>query len=124
MSRLSKYLRMAEDRTANVTLLFICPACNEPHGIPIGNGPAPRWQYNHDAEHPTFSPSVLVRTAIWKPETTADNSHPPGQTMVTQVCHSFVTGGRIQYLSDCTHQLAGQNVELGHWPEQKYKPIC
>lgn len=29
-----------------------------------------------------------------------------------QVCHSYVTNGRIQYLGDCTHELAGQTVDL------------
>jgi hypothetical protein len=28
------------------------------------------------------------------------------------VCHSFVTDGKIQYLSDCTHAMAGQTVDL------------
>ena len=28
------------------------------------------------------------------------------------VCHSFVTDGRIQFLGDCTHDLAGHTVEL------------
>ena len=27
-------------------------------------------------------------------------------------CHSFVREGRIEFLSDCTHALAGQTVEL------------
>jgi hypothetical protein len=28
------------------------------------------------------------------------------------VCHSWVTNGRIQFLSDCTHSLKDQTVEL------------
>jgi hypothetical protein len=28
------------------------------------------------------------------------------------ICHSFVTDGRIQFLNDCTHSLAGQTVDL------------
>lgn len=28
------------------------------------------------------------------------------------ICHSFVTDGNIQFLSDCTHSLAGQTVPL------------
>lgn len=32
------------------------------------------------------------------------------------VCHSFVTDGRIQFLSDCTHSLAGQTVDLPEMP--------
>ena len=27
-------------------------------------------------------------------------------------CHSFVTDGKIQYLNDCTHEYAGQTIEL------------
>lgn len=27
-------------------------------------------------------------------------------------CHSFIEGGRIRFLSDCSHALAGQTVEL------------
>jgi len=39
------------------------------------------------------------------------------QTKVHKVCHSFVTDGNIQYLGDCTHELAGQTIEL---PEFKW----
>lgn len=28
------------------------------------------------------------------------------------VCHSFVRDGRIQFLADCTHAMAGQTVDL------------
>jgi hypothetical protein len=27
------------------------------------------------------------------------------------VCHVFVKAGEIQYLSDCTHELAGKTVQ-------------
>lgn len=33
------------------------------------------------------------------------------------VCHSFVTGGHIQFLGDSAHVLAGQMVDLPEWPE-------
>jgi hypothetical protein len=32
------------------------------------------------------------------------------------VCHSFVTEGRIEFLSDSTHELAGQTVPIPEWP--------
>lgn len=35
-----------------------------------------------------------------------------------QVCHSFVTDGKIQFLGDCTHNLVGQIVELPEIDEQ------
>ena len=28
------------------------------------------------------------------------------------VCHSFVVDGRIQFLGDCTHELACQTVDI------------
>lgn len=27
-------------------------------------------------------------------------------------CHSFITDGKIKYLSDCNHHLAGQTIDL------------
>jgi hypothetical protein len=34
-----------------------------------------------------------------------------------KVCHSSITEGRIQYLGDCTHGLAGKAVDLPSWEE-------
>ena len=31
------------------------------------------------------------------------------------VCHSFVRNGRIEFLGDCTHGLAGKTVDLPKW---------
>ena len=28
------------------------------------------------------------------------------------VCHSFVNDGQVQFLDDCTHELAGQTLLL------------
>jgi hypothetical protein len=71
-----------------------CPACNGGHTVRIsGNG---AWEFNGDFDRPTLTPSVLV---TW-------NGEPPMR------CHSFVRDGRIEFLSDCTHALAGQTVDL------------
>ncbi|MFZ3182555.1 MAG: DUF6527 family protein [Pseudomonas sp.] len=83
-------------------LFFECPGCDMPHRIQHGAGDGPRWVWNGNAEKPTFTPSILVR-------------YPWGPEQAEQVCHSFVTDGRIQFLSDCTHALAGQTVELPDW---------
>jgi hypothetical protein len=72
--------------------VFHCPACTWSHG------PADTWQFNGDIEKPTFKPSILVR-------------HPNR----VEICHSFVTDGKIQYLNDCTHELAGKTVDLPEW---------
>lgn len=31
------------------------------------------------------------------------------------VCHSFVTDGKIRFLNDCTHDKAGQILDLPEW---------
>lgn len=49
---------------------------------------------------PTFE-AIKARVRCWRVE-----KFPP------HVCHSFVRDGRIEFLSDCTHALAGQTVEL------------
>lgn len=81
-------------------LWFFCRGCDAPHCLSVGQGAGPRWAYNGNPDAPTFTPSVLV----------SYEQH--GESVV---CHSFVTEGRIQYLGDCTHALAGQTVDLPDW---------
>lgn len=78
---------------------FYCPACNRNHEIGIKNAefPQPIWGFNDDYNKPTFTPSINV--------VSGDEN---GKT----ICHSFVTDGKIQYLDDCTHSMAGMTVEL------------
>ena len=73
---------------------FFCPGCDDVHQVRIGSSHG--WTWNENVVHPTFSPSVLVQGA-------------------GLVCHSFVTEGRIQYLADSTHAMAGQTVDLPEW---------
>lgn len=84
---------------------FWCPGCRSTHAVnshPTG----PRWTYNGNPDAPTFSPSILVTYQhLGAPEEGRDER-----------CHSFVTDGRIQFLGDCTHALAGQTVDLPPWP--------
>lgn len=81
-------------------LLFWCPACDSPHA-PVIEGVDP-WAWNGDRERPTVTPSIRV--------TDHDGSR----------CHSYVTDGQIQFLSDCTHALAGQTVPIPDWPKPDY----
>ena len=78
------------------------------------------WQFNGDFERPTFSPSLLIRSGHYAHESpsgkcwcTYNAEHPDDPAPFScSVCHSFITNGQIQFLSDCTHALAGQTVEL------------
>ena len=78
--------------------VFHCPGCkySHPFEVEVPNGTG--WTWNGSLDKPTFTPSLLV----WgnRPE---------------QRCHSFVTDGRIQFLSDCYHALAGQTMDLPDW---------
>lgn len=105
--------------------MFWCPGCDGAHQVCIGEGPGPRWGYNGDPELPTFTPSVLVRSGHYVPGQegkscwcTYNAEHPDGLApFKCSVCHSFVTDGRIQFLGDCTHELAGQTVEIPDWED-------
>lgn len=70
-----------------------CPGCGDYHIFDN------RWTFNGNMEKPTFRPSMM---AIWGPQ----------ENRIKNVCHSFVTDGRIQFLSDCTHSLKDQTVDL------------
>lgn len=77
-------------------IVFECPGCGMAHCISDAPG---RWTFNGEFERPTFAPSVLVRWTY-------------GPRREPRVCHSFVREGRIEFLGDCTHELAGKTVEL------------
>lgn len=75
------------------------------------------WGFNGDLERPTFTPSLLLRYDRHEPPVTVSNMaewerQPWPQKVVPYVCHSFINAGRIQFLGDCTHELAGQTVDL------------
>jgi hypothetical protein len=63
-------------------------------------------------EAPTFSPSILVRWTKTDPVTGLAVGE-----KYDMVCHSFVRAGKIQFLSDCSHELAGQTVEMPDWDD-------
>lgn len=119
MGKLSEVLCSAEDNG----LMFLCPGCDMVHVIHHAPGPGPRWNWNGNAEKPTFSPSILVQWEQWVPPATTPemrkkiSSGEIVQTQESRVCHSFVTDGRIQFLGDCTHHLAGQTVDLQPFDE-------
>lgn len=112
---LSPILERADDQ-----LFFLCPGCEMLHGVNVNRSKSgPGWDWNGDANKPTFSPSILCRSYYWTPRADLDpevarlvREGKLTQTKVDTVCHSFITDGRIEFLSDCTHALAGQTVGL------------
>ena len=105
-----------------------CPAGHD-HNLPVDwtppgmerspeNAGKPIWGFNGDLERPTLTPSILWRTGHYA------GAMPLGECPICKraqerehetfcvVCHSFVRDGRIQFLPDCTHALAGQTVDL------------
>lgn len=91
---MSKLLRAEDDRR----WIFYCPGCEEHHG------PNDSWAFNGDAERPTFNPSILVQGT--------SGGYGTDEPLRDTRCHIFVRDGQIQYLSDCTHALAGQTVPM------------
>ena len=72
--------------------IFWCEGCKCCHYFDDSPG---RWKFNRDMVKPTVSPSLLL--------------HPSKDT---PRCHIFITDGKIKYLGDCTHELAGQTVDM------------
>lgn len=66
--------------------IFQCPACGDNHSFTV-----PRWSFNGDMERPTFLPSLFYQS---------------------RGCHLYVTNGKIHYLLDCKHSLAGKIVDM------------
>lgn len=56
----------------------------------------PVWSWNGSTDAPTLKPSI--RTSYGR-----DGAH---------CCHTWVTDGKAQFLSDTTHDLAGKTVDL------------
>lgn len=85
-------------------LMFWCPGCDHIHSIVIEGSNA--WGFNQDYDQPTITPSILVTA--------------PHRDDGSERCHSFITNGKIQFLSDCSHKLKDQTVDLPGqevWPK-------
>ena len=112
-------------------IAFTCPGCGDEHALPTANQKPDRatWGWNGSLELPTLTPSVLARAGHYcnPGEQPGDcycdfaerypDREPMPEKWKCYRCHSFVTDGRIQFLADCTHALAGQTVDLPEIPE-------
>lgn len=82
---------------------FRCPGCDCWHVIWFEGEGRPHWTRSGPDDAPTISPSVRTRFH-------RNGIDAPGE--VGGCCHLFIREGRIQYLADCTHSLAGQTVPM------------
>ena len=95
-----KFYPVFNSRPGDPDYLFFCPGCKCDHGVWINKSgyTGPTWNFDGNIDSPTVSPSILVNQGAGNP--------------TVPVCHSFIKAGKIQYLSDSTHELAGQTIDL------------
>lgn len=81
---------------------FWCPGCQCGHKVNIESEGSthPVWSLSGSLDNPTISPSICVTTKWSVPSFKA------------KVCHLFIRNGKIEYLPDCTHELAGKTVDM------------
>ncbi len=96
---------------------YWCQGCKEIHRI------GPSWEFNGNVESPTFARSVLVTSGHYAPGWTGPScwctykkEHPDCEFECSR-CHTFIRNGMVEFLSDCTHELAGQTLPLPEIPE-------
>ena len=91
-------------------LAVVCPGCQElPSNadrlaggllmIPVeADDSGKAWGWDDNLEAPTLTPSIVTRIG-------------------DKVCHSHLTDGVWNFLSDCDHSMAGQQVPMVDLPE-------
>lgn len=106
-------LRTVDDHGVKYeALLFICPGCANGNGsgyhmLPVNSTTkSPSWNWDGNIEAPTLSPSILTHGIF------TDGGYDP-----KGICHSFLRNGVFEFLSDCTHQYAGQSVPMPDMPD-------
>lgn len=98
MAKLKEYPNHSDDPER--CLVFFCPGCRSNHPFRVESKDRPNWEWNGSFDLPTFSPSLLCF-----------------KDTPSHRCHSFVRDGRIEFLSDCHHELAGQTVDIPDWED-------
>lgn len=107
-----KFIQTQNRQEGEADYLFDCPACGCSHGVwvtPHDNGNGATWQWNGDVNEPTLFPSLLVKWCKYDRE---ENGEIIESSVKEIVCHSFISAGFILYQNDCTHEMAGEVVEL------------
>jgi Family of unknown function (DUF6527) len=106
--------------------IFWCPGCDEAHAFPVDGSRG--WKWNGSLDLPVISPSILVRSGHYVPGHEGScwcNFDWEGRepSFHCKQCHSFIgkadgsMPGYIEFLSDCSHALAGQTVLIPDWED-------
>lgn len=86
---------------------FWCDGCSTNHRfvtkLPTGET-GDTWTFSGSLEKPTFSPSLIC------------NRSRPDPARGVHLCHLYLRDGMVQYLTDCTHELAGATVPVQESP--------
>jgi hypothetical protein len=89
-----------DDQPLGQSIWLWCPACDLPKRLPVNRSEGTSWDFDGNIEAPTLSPSILQH---------GGGNHPQ--------CHSFLRSGMWDFLSDCTHSMAGQQVPMVSLPD-------
>ena len=108
-----KLIRKLQQKTPDcLEYAFWCPACKCSHGFKTTGG-EPRWTFNSDFDKPTIRASILVKHS--RAITNEEHKRLMGgeELDIPRItCHLFITDGKIEYCTDCTHDLAGKTVDM------------
>lgn len=90
------YVECLPDEATHLTLRFPSPAGLITLPVMIGGTRegTENWTWNGSTDKPTLKPSVRTKGHNY-------------------LCHSWINDGKVKFLDDCTHELAGQTVDLG-----------
>lgn len=86
-------------KNAGGIVAYWCPACKHAHWVPIN-----RWTWNGSLVAPTLAPSV--RHYITHEDKREET-----------LCHYYVKDGKIEYCTDCPHELKGQTIDMVPIPD-------
>lgn len=80
------------------------------------------WGFNGDVENPTLDPSILVEYHTYGPDKLSFKEYKGEYPCEkhSNICHSFMRNGYIEFCNDCTHELAGQVVEMPEESDASY----
>lgn len=79
-------------------------------GTRAGTG---NWTWNGSVDKPTLKPSIITKGVRHLTDEEFERVNKGEEVArVDVICHSWVNDGKMIFLKDCTHELAGQTLDL------------